>query len=163
MKPPGRSGTSTTLFGSLDLPEQVLVRLEQNLPRLGLELKVLLMSSLRPEDSHFPHLAEVTHIGIRHESKGFKVLRVPMGGCLCVKKALEETAEKVAQFSQPVAALDHPQTGFIIFFLQQCCGTCRVVHLLRALDTEESSALVETDGKTPMDSALPCVGPPVAA
>ena len=144
-----------TIFGSLDLLEQVLARLEQNLPRIGLELnlrKCVLVSSLRPEDNRFPRLAEVTHIDIRDESKGFKVLGVPMGGSLYVKKALEETAETVAQFCDQVAALDHPQMGFIL--LRQCCGTCRVVHLLRALDTKESSALVEAVDKALMDSAL---------
>ena len=99
-----------TIFGSLELLDQVLVRLEQNLPRFGLELNLqncVLVSSLRPEDNRF-RLAEVTHVDLRDESKGFKMLGAPMGGSLYVKKALEETAEKVAQFCEQVAALDHP-------------------------------------------------------
>ena len=81
-----------TMFGSLDLLEQVLARLEQTLPRMGLGLnlrKCVLVSSLRPEDDRFTRLADVTHIDIRDESKGFKVLSVPIGGRLYVKKALK--------------------------------------------------------------------------
>ena len=35
-----------------------------------------------------------------------------------------------------------------------CCGTCRVVHLLRALQTDKTSALAEAVDKSMMDSAL---------
>ena len=61
-------------------------------------------------------------------------------------------AENVAHLCEQVVDLDHPQMGFIL--LRQCCGTCRVVHLLRALDTKESNTLVEAVDKSIMDAAL---------
>ena len=58
----------------------------------------------------------------------------------------------MAQFCEKVAALDHPQMGFIL--LRQCCGTCRVVHLMRAMDTKETNALAEAVDKSVMAAAL---------
>ena len=75
-----------------------------------------------------------------------------MGGSAYVKKALEETAVKVDHFCEKVASLEHLQMGFIL--LRHCCGTCRVVHLLRAMDTKESSALAKAVDKSLMDSML---------
>ena len=83
-----------TIFGSLELLEQVLLRLEQNLPSIGLELnlrKPVLVSSERSEASRFAHLADATHVDIREENQGFKVHGVPRKPY--VKKALEEPAE----------------------------------------------------------------------
>ena len=117
----------------MELLEQVLLRLEQSLPSFGLELnfrKCVLVSATPPEVRTFPRLAEVLFVDIRDENQGFKVLEVPLGGSSYVKKVLEETAENVAHFCEQVVDLDHPQMGFIL--LRQCCGTCRVVHLLRA-------------------------------
>ena len=80
-----------TLFGNLELLEAVLVRLEQRLPGIGLELNlrkcVLVSSCTREELSRFPHLVEVSHVDIRDENQGFKVLGVPMGGRAYVQKA----------------------------------------------------------------------------
>ena len=56
-----------------------------------------------------------------------------MGGSVYVKKALGETTAKVEQFCEQLISLDHPQIGFIL--LRQCCGTCRVVHLIEREDT----------------------------
>ena len=42
--------------------------------------------------------------------------------------------------------------GFIL--LRQCCGTFRVVHLLRALDTRDSKTLAKAVDKSMMDSPL---------
>ena len=114
---------------------------------------VVLVASTRPEVSRFAHLSAVTLVDIRDDQG---VLGVPLGGSLYVKKALAETAGKVADFCEKAAALDHPQMGFIL--LRQCCGTSRVVHLLRAMDTKDSSALAEAVDNSVMDSALraPC-------
>ena len=75
----------------------------------------------------------------------FQSARCALGGSEYVTKALEETAQKVAQFCENVTALEHPQMGFIL--LRQCCGTCRVVHLLRALQTDKTSELAEAVNK----------------
>ena len=48
------------------------------------------------------------------EKQGFKVLGVPMGGKKFVKKALEETARKVAQFCEEVIKMEHPQMDELI-------------------------------------------------
>ena len=144
-----------TIFGSLELLEMVLSRLEQKLPIIGLELnlrKCVLVSHVRPGANQCPHLAQVMQVDICDDSQGFKVLGVPMGGSGYVKKALEETAEKATHFCEQVTSLEHPQMGFIL--LRQCCGTCRVVHLLRAMDTKDSSALAEAVDKSLMDSSL---------
>ena len=145
-----------TIYGNLELLETVLARLELNLPRIGLELNlrkcVLVSSCAQAELSRFPHLAEVSHVDIRDENQGFKVLGVPMGGDGYVKKALEETTGKVEQFCGQLVDLDHPQIGFIL--LRQCCGTCRVVHLLRAMDTKHTARLVEAVDQSVMGSAL---------
>ena len=86
------------------------------------------------------------------------MLGVPFGGTLYVQKILAETAGKVAEYCDKAAALDHPQMGFIL--LRQCCGTCRVVHLLRAMDTAATSALAEAVDKSVMDSALAMLSVP---
>ena len=78
-----------TIYGNLELLEQVLLRLEQCLPRIGLELnlrKCVLVSSTQPESRTFPRLAEVAYVDVRDESQGFKVIGVPMGGSIYVKK-----------------------------------------------------------------------------
>ena len=141
-----------------------VVRLEQRLPGIGLELNlrkcVLVSSCTREELSRFPHLVEVSHVDIRDENQGFKVLGVPMGGRAYVQKALEDTTAKMEEFCEQVVNLDHPQMGFIL--LRQCCGTCRVVHLLRAMDTNHTSRLVEAVDKSVMDSALRMLRTPCA-
>ena len=153
-----------TIFGNLELLEVVLARLEANLPRIGLELNlskcVLVSACPRADLNRFPHLAEVSLADIRDENNGFKVLGVPMGGSAYVKKALEEISEKVEQFCDQLITLDHPQMGFVL--LRQCCGTCRVVHLLRAMDTKETAQLAEAVDATVMNSALAMLRAPCA-
>ena len=115
---------------------------------------------------YIPHLAEVFLVDIREESQGFKVLgvpmgSVPMGGSHYVKEALAETTGKVEHFCKQLVDLEHPQMGFIL--LRQCCGTCRVVHLLRAMDPNDTAQMVEAVDNAVMDSALamlraPCAG-----
>ena len=56
------------------------------------------------------------------------------------------------KYCEKAAALDHPQMGFIL--LRQCCGTCRVVHLLRAMDTTATSALAEAVDNSVVEAAL---------
>ena len=56
------------------------------------------------------------------------------------------------EFCEQIINLDHPQMGFIL--LRKCCGTCRVVNLLRAMDTSDTSRLVEAVDKSAVDSAL---------
>ena len=58
----------------------------------------------------------------------------------------------MAHFCEQVVELEHQQMGFIL--LRQCCGSCRVVRLLRALDTKESHTLVEAVDRCIMDSTL---------
>ena len=103
-------------------------------------------------------LVEVSHVDIQDDTQGFKVLGVPMCGRAYVKKALEGTSGKVEQFCEQLVDLYHPQMGFIL--LWQCCGTCRVVHLLRAMDTNETTCLVEAVDKWVMNSALAMLQPP---
>ena len=88
------------------------------------------------------------------------MLGVPLGGSAYVQRALEETTAKVEQFCGRLVDLDHPQMGFIV--LRQCCGTCRVVHLLRAIDTKDTTRLVETVDKSVMDSSLAMLRAPCA-
>ena len=153
-----------TIFGNLELLEVVLARLEQTLPRIGLELNlrkcVLVSSCAHGELSRFPHLAEVFLVDIRDESQGFKVLGVPMGGSHYVKEALAETTGKVEHFCKQLVDLEHPKMGFIL--LRQRCGTCRVVHLLRAMDPNDTAQMVEAVDNAVMDSALAMLRAPCA-
>ena len=153
-----------TIFGNLELLEAVLERLETLLPRIGLELNlrkcVLVTVCAQAEINRFPQLAEVSLVDIRDENAGFKMLGVPMGGSVYVKKALEETAAKVEQFCEQLINLDNPQIGFIL--LRQCCGTCRVVHLMRAMDTNDTARLVEAVDHAVMDSAMAMLRVPCA-
>ena len=86
---------------------------------------------------------------------------VPMGGSHYVKEALAETTGKVEHFCKQLVDLEHPKMGFIL--LRQRCGTCRVVHLLRAMDPNDTAQMVEAVDNAVMDSALamlraPCAG-----
>ena len=103
-------------------------------------------------------LVKVSHVDIQDKNQGFKVLGVPMGGRAYVKKALEGTSGKVEQFCEQLVDLDHPQMGFIL--LWQCCGTCRVVHLLRAMDANKTTCSVEAVDEWVMNSALAMLRPP---
>ena len=153
-----------TIFGNLELLEAVLERLEIFLPRIGLELNlrkcVLVTVCAQAEINRFPQLAEVSLVDIRDENASFKMLGVPMGGSVYVKKALEETTAKVEQFCEQLINLDNPQIGFIL--LRQCCGTCRVVHLMRAMDTNDTARLVEAVDQAVMDSAMAMLRVPCA-
>ena len=106
-----------TIYGTLELLELVLTRLEEELPGIGLALNltkcVLITAST---EICFPHLAEVAHVDISDEKQGFKVLGIPMGGKEYVKKAFEETAYKVAQFCEGVVSWS------ILKWASSCCG-----------------------------------------
>ena len=145
-----------TIFGNLELLELISAKLELSLPRIGLELNlrkcVLVSSCATAELSVFPHWGAVSHVDIRDENQGFMVLGIPMGVHAYVKQALEETAAKVEHFWEQLVKLEHPQIGFIL--LRQCCGTCRVVHLLRSMDTDNTAPLVEAVEKSLVDAAL---------
>ena len=65
-------------------------------------------------DLCFPGLGRSCYVNITDEKQGFKVLGVPMGGKKFVKKALEETARKVAQFCEEVIKMEHPQMDELI-------------------------------------------------
>ena len=86
-----------TIFGNLHLLEQVLSRLEQTLPGIGLALnlrKYVLVSSTRPEVSAFPNLAEA-YVDIRDEKQGFKVLGVPLGGANMSRRHWKKPLKKL--------------------------------------------------------------------
>ena len=83
-----------------------------------------------------------------------------MGGSTYVRKALEETTAKVEHFCEQLVDLDHPQMGFLL--LRQCCGACRVVHLLRAMDTNDTARLVEVVDKLVIYTALAMLRVPCA-
>ena len=75
-----------------------------------------------------------------------------MGGKQYVRKTLEETAHKVAQFCEGMVKLEHLQMGFIL--LRLCCGMCRVVHILRAKGGNGVDELIDSVDKSVMDSAV---------
>ena len=121
---------------------------------------MLVASCARTELSRSAHLTEVSLVDIRDEHQGFKVLGVPMGGSVYVQKALEETPGKVQRFCEQPVDQGHPQLGFIL--MRQCCGTCRVVHLLRAMDNNDTARLVEAVDNSVMEAALAMLRAPCA-
>ena len=129
---------------------------------MGLNLRkcVLVASGARTELSRFAHLTEASLVDIRDEHQGFEVIGVPMDRSVSVQKALEETTGKVERFCEQLVDLEHPQMGFIL--LRQCCGTCRVIHLLRAMDNKHTARLVEAVDNSVMEAALAMLRAPCA-
>ena len=127
-------------FALLETLERFLAALRSRLPAIGLSLnlrKTVLLTTC-PEVSH-PNLAQVTHIDPSSPAGGFKVLGIPMDGAQFVADELAHTVEQVSQFCARILQLEHPQAALLI--LRMCCGTCRVIHLLKILPAEMAETL----------------------
>ena len=109
-----------------------MIGLRNRLPSIGLALnlrKCILMTT-SPQITQ-PNLAQVTHVNPASATSRFKVLGIPMGGAEFIETELARTVDDVRKFCERTLLLEHPQAALLL--LRMCCGTCKVLHLLKIL------------------------------
>ena len=146
----------------LEALEVFLAEPRLRLPSIGLSLnlrKTILLTTC-PQVTH-QNLAQVNVVNPASPASGFKVLGIPMGGAEFVETELARTVYDVRHFCERTLLLEHPQAALLL--LRMCCGTCKVLHLLKVLPPDLADNLVLGTDETMMSAFTKLSGVPLVA
>ena len=84
-----------------------------------------------------------------------------MGGAEFIANELAHTLEDVRNFCARTLLLEHPQAALLL--LRMCCGTCKVLHLLKILPPELAENISTDVDESMMNAFTKLIGVPLAA